>query len=282
VSTALPAVFARLVDDAAVYPPGSAPLHEAVKEHRRHRTAWYAGLVGPLLVPASAAGQLAELIDPAEGFEVGLVADTGIAGLRAALAGAPPAVVQVEVAVAKRGEDPLPGIASLLDLLRSVDGLRAYAEVPLTFGLLSALDALADARGERVAVSAKFRTGGLAAELFPTPIELAAVIGACRDRSLPFKLTAGLHHAIRHTDPETGFIHHGFLNVLVASAQAVQGVEVAEVGATLALTDPVPLIEATRRILHQDRPLWIGFGSCSVMEPVGDLSRLGLLPGTPT
>ena len=279
-STPLPVVFARLVDDAAVYPPGNAPLHEAVKDHRRHRSAWYGGLVGPLLVPASATGQLTDLVDPAEGFAVGLVADTGIAGLRAALAAPPPALVQAEIAVAKRGEDPLPGVGALLDLVRELDGLRAYAEVPLTFGLLSALDTLGDARREGLPIAAKFRTGGLAAELFPTPIELAAVICACRDRDLPFKLTAGLHHAIRHTDPETGFIHHGFLNVLVATMQAVQGAEVADVGATLAITDPVPLIEATRRLLHDDRPLWIGFGSCSVLDPVEDLARLGLLPGT--
>jgi len=280
VSTPLPVVFARLVDDAAVYPPGSVPLHEAVKDHRRHRSAWYADLVGPLLVPASATRQLAELVGGTEGFAIGLVADTGIAGLRAALDAAPSAVAQVEIAVAKRGEDPQPGVAALLGLLRPSDGLRAYAEVPLTFGLLSALDALGDARREGLPVAAKFRTGGLAAELFPTPIELAAVICACRDRELPFKLTAGLHHAIRHTDPETGFIHHGFLNVLVATLQAVQGAEVADVGATLAITDPVPLIEATRRLLHDDRPLWISFGSCSVLEPVQDLARLGLLPGT--
>ena len=279
-STPLPVVFARLVDDAAVYPPGSVPLHEAVKDHRRHRSAWYADLVGPLLVPASATRQLAELVGGTDGFAIGLVADTGIAGLRAALDAAPSAVAQVEIAVAKRGEDPQPGVAALLDLLRPSDGLRAYAEVPLTFGLLSALDALGDARREGLPVAAKFRTGGLAAELFPTPIELAAVICACRDRELPFKLTAGLHHAIRHTDPETGFIHHGFLNVLVATMQAVQGAEVADVGATLAITDPVPLIEATRRLLHDDRPLWTSFGSCSVLEPVQDLARLGLLPGT--
>jgi hypothetical protein len=105
------------------------------------------------------------------------------------------------------------------------------------------------------------------------------VICACRDRDVPFKLTAGLHHAIRHTDPETGFIHHGFLNVMVATHQAVHGAEVADVGATLAGTDPVPLLEATRRLLDERRILWHGYGSCSVAEPVGDLARLGLLPG---
>jgi hypothetical protein len=207
----VPDLFELLVDDAAVYPPGSAPLPEAVKDHRRHRAAWYARLVGPLLVPASATAQLVELVGTDGELVVGLIADTGIAGLRAALALAPPAVRHVEIAVAKRGEDPLPGLAALLDLLRAVPGLAGFAEIPLTFGLLSALDVLHDALwSEGLRVKAKFRTGGLAAELFPTPIELAAVICACRDRKLPFKLTAGLHHAIRHTDPETGFVHHGY------------------------------------------------------------------------
>jgi len=276
----VPDLFAGLVDDASVYPPGSAPLHQAVKDHRRHRAAWYARMVGPLVVPASAAAQLAELLGPEDELVAGLIADAGLAGLRAALPLAPVNVEHVEIAVAKRGEDPLPGLTGLLDLLREVPRLAAYAEIPLTFGLLSALDTLSDARSEGLPVSAKFRTGGLAAELFPTPIELAAVICACRDRGLPFKLTAGLHHAIRHTDPETGFIHHGFLNVLVAAAQAVhQAAEVADVAATLAGTDPAPLIEATRLMLDRTRPLWAGFGSCSVTDPVEDLSRLGLLPG---
>ena len=280
-STPLPVLFQGLVHDAAVYPPGSAPLHEAIKEHRRHRAAWYAGLVGPLLVPASSAAQLANLVDPGERLAVGVIADTGLPGLRTALAAAPPVVAHVEVAVAKRGEDPLPGLTALLNLLDEHSGLPGYAEIPLTFGLLSALDTVSDARADGVAVSAKFRTGGLAAELFPTPIELAAVICACRDRGVPFKLTAGLHHAIRHTDPETGFIHHGFLNILVATAHAVEGAEVADVGAVLAGTDPVSLLESARRIMDEPRGLWDGYGSCSIAEPVGDLARLGLLPGNP-
>jgi hypothetical protein len=275
VSTAPPVLFAGLIDDAAVFPPGSAPLPQAVTEHRRHRAAWYAPLVGPLLVPASAVGALTALVtDP---LAIGVVGDTGVAGLRVPAPGAV-TIRQAEVAVAKRGEDPQPGLRALLALLGDWPGVQGYAEIPLTWGLLAALDTLTEARAAGVAVAAKFRTGGLAAELFPTPIELAAVICACRDRALPFKLTAGLHHAIRHVDPETGFVHHGFLNVLVATAQVAGGAEVAEVGATLAGTDPLPLVEAARPLLDRDRPLWIGFGSCSVPEPVADLTRLGLLP----
>jgi hypothetical protein len=126
-------------------------------------------------------------------------------------------------------------------------------------------------------VAPKFRTGGLAAELFPTPVELAAVICACRDRDLPFKLTAGLHHALRHTDPETGFLHHGFLNVLAGAILAADGAEAVDVAELLATTDAVPLVEAVRARLAFDRPLWIGYGTCSIAEPLEDLRRLGLL-----
>ena len=69
----------------------------------------------------------------------------------------------------------------------------------------------------------KFRTGGLTADAFPSAAELAACIDAALDRETPFKCTAGLHHAVRHTDPETGFEHHGFLNVLLATRVALDG-----------------------------------------------------------
>jgi hypothetical protein len=309
VSTQVPALLARLVDDAAVFPPGNAPLPEAVAAHRQHRDAWYADLVGPLVLPASAvaAGELTgggppvrgltgggpsaggstgggltgggPTVAPA-GLEVGLIADHGIDRLPSAVAVLGPAGVvlrQVEAAVGKRGEDPRPGLDRLVGLCAGWPGASCYAEIPLSWGVLAALDAVAAARADGVDVSPKFRTGGLAAELFPTPVELAAVICACRDRRLRFKLTAGLHRAVRHTDPETGFAHHGFLNVLVASVVAGAGAEVAEVAAVLGGTDALPLVEHARRIRDRERPLWTGFGTCSIPEPLADLTRLGLL-----
>jgi hypothetical protein len=275
VSTDVPTLLQGLVDDAAVFPPGSMPLPQAVAAHREHRTAWYADLVGPLLLPASALGHIAA---QAEHLDIAVVVDTGIENLSSALDKVGPEihVRHVEVAVAKRGEDPQPGLRALRTLL-TTSNLRGYAEIPLTWGLLAALDTVSEARRDGVAVAPKFRTGGLAAELFPTPVELAAVICACRDRGLPFKLTAGLHHAIRQTDPETGFTHHGFVNVLVAAAAAADGAEVADVAALLGGSNPVPLIEEARRRRDQERPLWIGFGTCSIAEPLDDLTRLGLL-----
>jgi hypothetical protein len=265
-----------MIDDAAVFPPGSAPLAEALRGHERHRAASYEALVGPLLLPAAEIKDARRLVGPGQPVEIGLVGS--LPAVAAALDVADPfAVRQIEVPVAKRGEDPMPGLQALLTLSRGLGSIDTYAEVPLTWGLLSALDALAAARAAGIAVAPKFRTGGLAAELFPTPVELAAVICACRDRDLSFKLTAGLHHAMRHNDPETGFTHHGFLNVLAAALAAAGGAEVVQLAELLGATDPVPLIDLVRAGLPRARPLWIGFGSCSIAEPLADLRRFGLL-----
>lgn len=282
-STKLPRLLAGLVDDAAVFPPGSASLPEAVPAHRQHRSSWYAELVGPLLVPVSTVlnRELHALVDPAEELLVGLIGDTGPAGLPAALAAVPPGVTiqQVEVAVAARGADPQPGLAKLLPVAEQLAGRTVYAEIPLTFGLMGALDRLVEARAAGLPVAAKFRTGGLAAELFPTPAELAAVIHGCQQRGLPFKLTAGLHRAVRHLDRETGFTHHGFVNVLAAALVAAGGAEVERVTELLRATDPRPLLAPIEQRLDAARPLWIGYGSCSILEPLTDLTQLGLVNG---
>lgn len=277
-SASIPPLLERLLDDAAVFPPGNATLSQAFAGHREHRSAWYADLVGVLLLPASALKEAAAHLQPEERIAIGVIGDLPLAQLAPALSGVDPRlpVRQVEAAVGKRGEDPQPGLRALLALLAE-QGLPGYAEIPLTWGLLAALDTVAEARAAGLPVAAKFRTGGLAAELFPTPMELAAVICACRDRALPFKLTAGLHHAVRHTDPETGFVHHGFLNVLAGACAAAEGAEVADVAAVIGTTQPLTLMEAARTRRHGERPLWVGYGTCSIGEPLDDLTQLGLV-----
>jgi hypothetical protein len=278
VSTLVPPLFAGLVDDASLLPPGSTGYPEVIEAHRKHREAWYDGLVGALLVPSS----VVDLDLPLRGLAVAVVNDTAIGALPAVLAklrSAGAAVGQVEAAVARRGEDPQPGLGALRTLAADTPDLDVYAELPLSWGLLAGLDTVAAQRAEGLRIAPKFRVGGLAAELFPTPVELAAVVCACRDRNLPFKLAAGLRHALRHTDPETGFTHHGFLNLLVASTAAADGAEVAEVAEVLAATHPVPLVEPARARREGPRPLWAGFGAPNVLEPLTELIRLGLING---
>ncbi|XVU25109.1 hypothetical protein ACQPZJ_49325 [Actinoplanes sp. CA-054009] len=277
-STLVPPLFAGLVDDASLMPPSPVSVTDAVAKHAEHRDGWFAGLLGPLLVPASLIG--ADL--SAGKLPVALVGDVPFSAVPVAvekLRAAGAVVLHLEAAVARRGEDPQPGLTKLRALAGEDQNLEVYAEIPLSWGLLAALDAVAEARAAGLRMAPKFRVGGLAAELFPTPVELAAVLCACRDRRLPFRLAAGLRHAIRHTDPETGFTHHGFLNVLTAAITADRGAEVAEVAEVLAATHPVPLVEACRAQRDGPRPLFAGFGVANVVEPLTELVRLGLING---
>ena len=55
---------------------------------------------------------------------------------------------------------------------------------------------------------------------FPSPEELAGFLWACAEAAVNFKATAGLHGAVRHRDERTGFVHHGFLNLVLGTARA--------------------------------------------------------------
>ncbi len=90
-----------LVDDAAVFPPGNAPLAEAVAGHAVHRSAWYADAVGPLLVPAASVADLVRVLDAA--------------GCRRAPGGAADPLALV--LIARPGADPATTTAAL-DALR--------------------------------------------------------------------------------------------------------------------------------------------------------------------
>src|SRR5690606_4638017 len=104
----------------------------------------------------------------------------------------------------------------------------AYVEVPRVPGMSGALDVLAE-----YDLRAKLRTGGATADAVPTERELADFLDACLDRQLPFKLTAGLHHPVRHTDAASGLEQHGFLNVLAAVDEVLESADQTAVAAIL-------------------------------------------------
>ncbi|WP_083459847.1 hypothetical protein [Jiangella muralis] len=271
----IPPMFERLIDDAAVFPPGSLPLPEAVPAHLAHRSAWYAALVGPLLCPASALESLAGLARglPAP-LEVAVVVDTGTAGVLAAadtVAQHPGLVlrgVEVPLRGSPLGENARRTVAALDAALGGpADDEPAYVEVPREPGWEAALDVLADA-GYR----AKLRTGGPSADAVPSDDEVAAFVVACLDRGIPFKFTAGLHHAVRRPS------EHGFLNLLLAVGRAVEGAPAAEVAAALSLEDGAALAAEVGTLDPASVRRWFAsYGSCSIDEPLAELGELGLV-----
>jgi hypothetical protein len=265
-----------LIDDAAVFPPASASVPAAVRAHRAHRLAGYAEAVGPLLVRASTTVELLEASRAGDDLRVGLIADEGLTGLVEAISllvdqDDRATLAQVEIALPP-GHPPGPATAALLDQLAF--SATAYVEVPRA-GYADALDVLAGDGAER----AKYRTGGATADAFASETELAGFLAACLERRLGFKLTAGLHRAVRNTSAE-GFEQHGFLNVLAAVSAGQGGATAADLAAILAQRSPGPLLEVLRVAdVASVRRSFVSFGCCGVTDPVDDLVALGLLDG---
>lgn len=281
---ATPDFLRAIIDDAAIFPPGNAPLDRALAEHREHQNAEYADLVGPFLVSDIKLPDLIGLLGPDQSEQpvrpdgplpVNVIVTGGAGAIDGAVrwAGRAEQIDLRGLEFALRDEDDLAHnaqrVLAALDAVGDQLGdATVYVEPPrlhggLTAGWLAALDELAARE-----IPLKFRTGGVDEDDYPTPVELAGCIDAALDRELPFKCTAGLHHAIRDGN------HHGFLNVLVATSAALEGNDIV---AALAETDPAVLVELAVAEGVRARRWFRSFGSCSILEPHDDLVELGLV-----
>jgi len=262
-----------LVDDAAIFPPGDVPIHDATAAWTARGQEWYAALVGSFVLKDTD-------LPLVRGFGAPLsVVVTGGAGQVAGPVGAAQriglSVAAIEIAL--RDPDDLAGnvrrVVAAVDQARGEgtldDDVAVFVEIPgpATPAWLAAADEVA-AAGHRL----KLRLGHVDHDLIPDSGTVAAWIDGALDRETPFKGTAGLHRAVRH-DPEGGGAH-GFLNVMAATQALWDGGSVADAtealeqrdGATLAATD-----------LSSARRWFTSFGSCSVTEPLDDLIALGLI-----
>jgi hypothetical protein len=274
------------VDDAAVFPPGNRPLADAVRAYDDRRGEWYAGLVRSFVVADVALPEALAQDAGAAPSPLSVVIGGGagsVAGVCAYATRNQTALAGLEIAL--RDLDDLAGnarrVVAAVDAARGsgdlADEVPVFVEMPQdapTAGWLAAADEVAAAE-----LPLKFRTGGVEAHLFPDADRVATWIDAALDRELPFKCTAGLHRAIRHTGAD-GFEHHGFLNVLLATRRAFDGASTDDVVATLETRDADALVDqAMAEDLAGARRWFTSYGSCSVEEPLADLLDLGLLEG---
>lgn len=272
---ASPELFADLIDDAAVFPPGNAPLEVALRRHQDHRRAGHAPAIGPLLVPASASQELIELL---EGDSVTEPLGFGVIG--------------------RPGTDPAL-VADAVDRLHRSDRVRLVGaelgwlpdwrdlglSVPLALEVARDVrsgqgEQLADiAAGGSVPVLAKFRTGATATWPWPDETELAGFLARATWAGVRFKLTGGLHHAVRddHPDPQ-----HGLLNVLAASHALADGATLDHAERLLQIRDAGALAAVVggwdRSAVELARRHLASYGCCEVTDPLADLADLGLLP----
>ena len=277
-------LFRSLFDDASLFPPAGLGMLDAVAGHLRHGTAWYREMCGPFVVAAARLPQLGAVLTAAgvAELDLALVLPGGAADLDAALDAvfADPRLRlrAVELPVDPGGADvagAVGAVAAALDRA-PLAGATAFIEVPAAYVTTAAARAAAE-HGYLM----KLRTGGTEAATFPSEVTLADAIRTLAGERVGFKCTAGLHHAVRHQAADTGFEHHGFLNVLLAVAAARAGADGGDVAVRLAETN-ASAVAAQVSQLDEDaaagaRELFTSFGTCSTDEPVADLVTLGLV-----
>jgi hypothetical protein len=263
------ALLYRMLDDAAMFPPGSASAETAIREHLRHRQSWYRDLVGPLLVHFARWQELAEA--------------TASAGS--------PALDVVVLDPAPSGPPVLAGITVVGYEQAATDPLGLPLDAPTAVELVdpeqytAELTGVAAARLSGAEVIAKYRTGGVVPEAFPSEAEVAGVIAAAVRLDVPLKFTAGLHGAVRHTDVAAGLERHGFLNLMAAIRVAQQGGGEDDIAAVVALRDREEVAARVRAWsadeVAQVRRAFRSFGCCGVEDPIADAVALHLVAPVP-
>ena len=276
------ALFAGLVDDAAVFPPGNAPVPDAVGQHRQHRSAWYAPLIGPLVVPDTKLAQVSRAA-AGEQIAVSVVVSGGAGGLVALARRSLPDVRVVAAEVALRDLDDLVGNAEKVAMAATEldpDEVTVFVELPYEHGWIGAIEVV-----EAAGLLGKIRTGGVEPDAYPSPDRLAEQLSALIEADLAFKATAGLHRAWPNdaVNQAGETLHqHGFVTVLMAIEALIDGAGTEAAVELLRLDDPGRIFAAldgwdaataarVRRRFHS-------FGCCGVTDPVDDLVSLGLLP----
>jgi len=299
-----------LVDYAGLFPPANLDMAASVAEYRQARNAATGWIIDRFIIPASRLNELAaELTSTMTAgeppWDISVILDTGgepwlhsissdVATATAFARELAPAVrftmAEVKVPIdLLAADDPAHQVGEAATSVARLGAMPMF-ELPPAGDLRSLVGALVDARQSRqVVLGAKLRCGGLAAHDFPPPQQVADFISICGEFDVPFKATAGLHHPFRYEDPDDGFTHHGFVNIVTAAvmASSLDDSLLVELisdqdGANFDLA-PSGLSwrghSVTAEAVATGRAgLITSYGSCSVAEPLDDLAAMGVLP----
>jgi hypothetical protein len=283
-----------LVDYAGLFPPAALPMRDVVKNYATYLVSPEAWMLGRLIVPVTrlaechaARGTQHDVEESALWLVSALVADAAkdadaITRWNADH-GASLLVDTCELKASTPEE--IDGIARAID-----PAIVRYVEIPVADDPAPLLDAIG-----RHSMRAKIRTGGITADAFPTPAQVARFLVRCHERDVAFKATAGLHHPLTGTyaltydaDAPRGTMF-GFLNVFVAADAAFGGSSIEHVTHVLESGERKDIDfgedgmsfhgdELSMDAVRMPRARFaMSFGSCSFREPVDDLQQLGIL-----
>ena len=301
ISPALSNLLAKSIDFAGVFPPASLSLSEALARFNRYLHGRESWILGSIVLPINRLGEVTSSLDGTP-FRLTAVAqrteeperwlsrlEEDCGQLQRFLVDNPQVAVQALEILLPSGKDT--EIADRIEeLVPLANGHRVFLEVPAgdeSFQERLRATIVALERHRTANWGLKLRMGGTTPSAVPAVSLVADVLATVRDHGIPIKFTAGLHHPLRHWDNDLGVAMHGFINVLMAALFAYacrlpsKNIEAilsderskdfvfnGNVARWLDLPLRTELIEDLRRQV-------VGFGSCSVDEPLNDLRMLG-------
>jgi len=305
-----------LVDYAGLFPPAKLDMSPAVENYARYLRGPFATALGRFICPAA---WLDELSTHAAMLMPGTFATSGYREMagdgepwRISAIVPHPSQTPLEVSLEQirefnhRHESEDAGLA-LVDAIETpakdvheVDALLDLVPEQLAIAVeVPVLDAPGgDNRGYIAALAgtgaaAKIRCGGVTQDAFPTSRQIAEFLVACRTAAVPFKATAGLHHAmpgdyrLTYDDSPPMGRMHGFVNVFVAAILVgARSIDADQAEALLDDTDPSNFVLTDDAVGWQSHAASIAtaaeqrsrfalsYGSCSFDEPTEELAAL--------
>ena len=279
-------LLAGAMDYAGLFPPAQLTMAEAAGNYRHYLASPQRWALARFVVPVARLTELARVLEAIGKGEVWRLAALG--GGDAFADGAAISEFNQRYAAWARVEvieAATPTPKAVTTRLAGSVGLTTYCELdPAAPGF-----AAAAATVREFDAAAKLRTGGVLAAAIPAVEQVATFLETCHRLDLRFKATAGLHHGLRGRHPLSyapgapTAIMHGFLNLALAAATVRSGGSGAEVRQILERDSDAGLCfepeqvvwggtRWTREQIAVGRHFFVGFGSCSLQEPLQWLS----------
>ena len=290
-----------IIDYAGLFPPAKLDMDAAVRNYAEYRVGDDRDLLGRVILPATRLSEFAEasrgLLERGDGsvpWCLSVLVGDDVREARRAMLEFTSSHMNVSEAghalcdaIELRAVDEQQVIDAVRDFPRP---LHQFFEISPEPGSERMLEIVA---GRRAA--AKIRTGGVTPDAFPSSESIVRFVAACSELGVPFKATAGLHHAFSgkypltyETDSQRG-VMYGNINLFLASAFIRKGIGERDACEILEESSTGPFSfresgvkwrdnELSRDDLRMTRSqLFLSFGSCSFREPVDEARALGLI-----
>jgi hypothetical protein len=288
-----------IIDYAGLFPPARLDMSSAVRAYAEYRESGEQDLLGRFVVPAARLDEFsavasAVLSRDGDPWRVSVSGGDDLERTRGAIDhfnAAHDLLSPAGHAVCDMVEMPVSSHDDVRNAVSTFDeGFSLFLEVSSAADPAYLISAIAE-----TSASAKLRTGGVVETAIPAPEQVLNFIELCVDSGVPFKATAGLHHAIRGRYPLTyepdspTAMMFGYLNIFFAAAFCAAGCSPVAVLGALEETDPsrfrcddVGVWWEDHVVIHEQlmvvrQAVATSFGSCSFSEPVDEARNLHLL-----